>query len=83
MSDDITFYGTATCTDCARSKKLLDGMGVAYNYIDLEANEKAAETAFSISGRTSTPLIVFPDGSHVVEPTDVELRAKVEELLDA
>ena len=83
MSDTITMYGTATCSDCTRSKKLLDEMGVAYDYIDLDADESAAATALAISGRTSTPLITFPDGTHVVEPTDAELRAKVEQVLDA
>jgi glutaredoxin len=83
MSNTITMYGTATCSDCARSKKLLDEMGVAYDYVDLNADEKSAETALAISGRTSTPLVVFPDGTHVVEPTDSELRARVKESQQA
>jgi glutaredoxin-like protein len=77
MSERITMYGAEWCGDCRRSKKLLDGMGVDYDYIDLEADVAAADTARAISGRTNIPVIVFPDASHVVEPSDAELREKV------
>lgn len=73
----ITMYGAAWCGDCRRSKALLDAEGVDYAYVDLEAVPEAAEAAKAISGRTNIPVIVFPDGSHVVEPTDDELRAKL------
>ena len=29
-------YGAAWCGDCRRSKALLDGRGVDYEYVDLE-----------------------------------------------
>ena len=77
MSKRITIYGAEWCSDCRRSKRLLDQMGVAYDYIDLEADASAADKAQAISGRTNIPVIVFPDDSHVVEPSDGELRDKV------
>ena len=77
MSKRITMYGAEWCSDCRRSKRLLDQMGVAYDYIDLEADVSAADKAQAISGRTNIPVIVFPDDSHVVEPSDGELRDKV------
>jgi len=77
MSERITMYGAEWCSDCRRSKKLLDGLGVDYDYIDLEADVSAAEKAHAISGRTNIPVIVFPDDSHVVEPSDAELREKI------
>jgi len=80
MSDTITMYGADWCGDCRRSKKLLDGMGVDYEYIDVEAIETAADEARAISGRTNIPVVVFPDGTHFTEPSDAELRAKVEAL---
>jgi mycoredoxin len=76
----ITMYGTSTCSDCKRSKALLDSLSVTYDWIDLETTDGAPETAVSISGRMSTPLIVFPDGTHQVEPTDADLRSKLDEL---
>lgn len=77
MSKRITMYGAEWCSDCRRSKRLLDQMVVAYDYIDLEADVSAADKAQAISGRTNIPVIVFPDDSHVVEPSDGELRDKV------
>ncbi len=75
--ETITMYGAAWCGDCRRSKALLDAEGVDYEYIDLEAVPEAADAAKAISGRTNIPVIVFPDGSFVVEPSDAELRAKL------
>lgn len=77
----LTMYGAAWCSDCRRSKKLLDASGVAYEYVDLEARPEAAHIARGISGRTSIPVIVFPDGSHMVEPTDDELRGRLTALV--
>ena len=76
----ITMYGAEWCSDCRRSKKLLDEKGVAYDYIDLEAVPEAAEAALAISGRTNIPVIVFSDGTHQVEPSNADLEAKLAEL---
>jgi len=80
MSAEIRMYGAAWCSDCRRAKKVLDDSGVDYDYIDLEAVPTAAHTARTISGRTSIPVIVFPDGSHLVEPSDELLREKLAAL---
>jgi mycoredoxin len=83
MSDIITMYGAEWCGDCRRSKRLLDEMGVDYKYVDLELDVAAADVARAISGRTNIPVVAFPDGTHFTEPSDSELRAKVDELLAA
>ena len=78
MSDStVTMYGADWCRDCRRSKAVLDAEGARYEYIDLEAVPEAADRAKAISGRTQIPVIVFPDGSHLVEPTDEELRSRL------
>jgi glutaredoxin-like protein len=76
-------YGAAWCGDCRRSKRLLDARGVDYEYVDLEVHVEAAEIAKSISGRTNIPVVVFPDGTHVTEPSDDELGAKLDEVVAA
>jgi glutaredoxin-like protein len=80
MSERITMYGAEWCGDCRRSKKLLDELGVDYDYVDLEADVAAADVARGISGRTNIPVIAFPDGTHVVEPSNDELREKLAAL---
>ena len=72
--DRVTMFGADWCRDCIRSKAVLDRIGAEYDYVDLEAVEDGADRAHAISGRTSIPVIVFPDGSHLVEPSDAELE---------
>lgn len=78
--DKITMFGAAWCGDCRRSKALLDKLNVDYDYIDLEAEIDGAARAEAISGRKNIPVVVFPDASHFVEPTDAELSAKLHEV---
>ncbi|MGV3713190.1 glutaredoxin domain-containing protein [Pseudolysinimonas sp.] len=83
MSDNpasLRVYGADWCRDCLRTKRQLDGLGVPYDYIDVERIEGAAEEARGISGRTNIPVVVFPDGSHQVEPADADVAAKLREL---
>ena len=75
--DRILMFGAEWCRDCRRSKALLEKEGVAYDYVDLEQVADGADRALAISGRTNIPVVVFPDGSHLVEPTDPELAAKL------
>lgn len=73
-------YGADWCRDCIRTKRQLDALGVQYRFVDLEADVAAADEARSISGRTSIPVVVYPDGSHHVEPSDHEVESKLREL---
>lgn len=76
-------YGADWCGDCRRSKALFDRLGVDYEYIDLEKVVDGAERARAISGRTRIPVIVFPDGTHLTEPTDAELSTKLDDAVAA
>ncbi|HSP76151.1 MAG TPA: glutaredoxin domain-containing protein [Cryobacterium sp.] len=76
----LTMFGAEWCGDCRRSKKLLDTLNVDYDYVDLLLVEDGADRAHAISGRTQIPVVLFPDGTHVVEPSDSALHAKLTEL---
>lgn len=80
MTETLRVYGADWCRDCLRTKRQLDGLGVAYEYVDIESVAGAADEARDISGRTNIPVVVFPDGSHQVEPADAEVAAKLREL---
>ena len=63
------------------SKKLLDELNVEYTYVDVEANPEEIQTVIRINeGAQSIPVIVFDDGSHLTEPSDPDLRAKLSEV---
>ena len=76
----ITVFGADWCGDCRRAKRVFGEANVAYTYIDLEADPSAADVAQGISGRTSIPVITYPDGTHQVEPSNADMRAKLAEL---
>jgi glutaredoxin len=76
----ITMFGADWCRDCVRTKKQLDELGVEYTYVDLVADPAAADVAREISGRTNIPVVVYPDASHHVEPTNADVEAKLREL---
>jgi mycoredoxin len=73
-------FGAQWCIDCRRTKKQLDELGISYEYVDLEADPAAADVAREISGRTQIPVVVYPDSSHHVEPSNADVEAKLREL---
>jgi mycoredoxin len=81
----LRVYGAEWCGDCRRTKRQLNELAVAYDYVDLEAEPAAADEALRISGRTNIPVVVYPDGTHHVEPSNADVEAKLRELslLDA
>ena len=74
---DVEFYGADWCSDCRRSKSLLNTLGVEYEMNDVEADPAMADKAMEISGRKNIPVIRFADGAHLVEPTDAVLHAEL------
>lgn len=76
----IKMFGAEWCHDCRRTKAQLDGLGIDYEYIDLVADPAAADVAREISGRTNIPVVVYPDASHQVEPSNADVEAKLREL---
>ena len=74
-------YSADWCGDCRRSKRLMDSLNVEYTIIDVEADPLASEKVIEINGgQRSIPVIVFPDGTHMTEPSDNDLKAKLEAL---
>lgn len=73
-------YGADWCADCRRTKRQLDELGVDYEYLDVENDEALRDRAIAISGKQSIPVVVLPDGSHLVEPSNPGLLARLVEL---
>jgi glutaredoxin-like protein len=78
---DITMYGADWCGDCRRSKRLFEELDIQVNHIDVEVDKSAAEKVVEINGGAqSIPVIVFSDGTHLTEPSDNDLKAKLTAL---
>lgn len=79
--NQITMYSADWCGDCVRSKRLMDELNLTYTLIDIEADSAAADKVIEINGgMRSIPVIVFADGTHLTEPSDIALKAKLTSL---
>ena len=74
---EVTYYGAEWCSDCRRSKKLMDTLGVEYLEQNVEESAELAAKEEEIAGRKNIPVIVFADGVHLVEPSDADLYAEL------
>ncbi len=74
-------YSADWCGDCRRSKRLLEELNVEYTIIDVDADLSAADKVIEINGgNKSIPVLVFKDGTHLTEPSDNDLKAKLQSL---
>lgn len=76
----IQFYGASWCGDCVRAQALLEHYGVDFDYHDVENIEENRNRAIEISGLQKIPVLVFPDGSVLSEPSNPILNSKLTEL---
>jgi mycoredoxin len=74
----ITVYGADWCGDCRRSKRLLAARDVAFDWVDVAAQPEI-RAELTANGYPAIPVIVMPDGSILMEPSDAALA----EALDA
>jgi mycoredoxin len=74
---EIIIYGADWCGDCRRAKRVLERLRVDYRWIDVEHDPEKAEEARRIGGSRRIPVIILPDQSILVEPTDAELEGKL------
>lgn len=75
---NITVYATEWCSDCQRSKKLLDDNNIPYTWIDISNQTEYRDYVKNLNnGYESVPTIVFEDGSILVEPSDKDLSIKL------
>jgi len=67
-------FGADWCGDCRQAKAWLRNNHVPFTDVDVEQDEAARERAVELAkGRTNLPVVVLPDGSVLIEPTDAEL----------
>ena len=77
----ITMYGADWCGDCRRAKAWFEDRGLPYTYVDLVVDPDETERVLERNnGVQKIPLIVFPDDSQLVEPSNTELSAHVATL---
>ena len=81
---EIIFYGVSWCGDCRRARQTLTENNINFVDVDVDQDKKAAEFVKQLNGGfRSVPTIVFPDGSHLTEPSTLILGKKLESLEQA
>src|SRR6266498_2053903 len=74
----VTVYGAYWCPDCRRSKKFLGEQFIPYRWIDIEQDMAGEGYVLQKNdGKRIIPMIVFEDGSFLVEPSNAELAKKL------
>jgi hypothetical protein len=73
----ITMYGADWCGDCRRAEGYLNAHGVPFDYVDVNVDAAAKEMIERLTGTKSIPVIIFDDGSYLIEPSNDALGEKV------
>ncbi len=78
MQDIVKVYGASWCPDCRRAKRFLSDQRVPYEWHDIEVDPDGLGIVQERNGGNDIiPTIVFPDGSHLAEPSNEELADKL------
>ncbi len=77
----IIMYCRQGCEDSELARSVLQGRGVPFIEIDIDADPDALALVRTVNnGYESTPTLVFPDGRILVEPTEQQLLRTLEEM---
>src|SRR5579871_784435 len=80
----MTVYGAPWCPHCKRVKKFLAAHRVRYTFVDIDDNPKAIERLKELQdGGQIIPTVVYPDGTHEVNPSDEALARRIGLTLEA
>lgn len=75
---EILLYGASWCPDAKRARRFFDENNIGYKWIDIDENQEAeAFVRKTNGGEIIIPVIVFVDGSILVEPSNKQLADKV------
>jgi mycoredoxin len=74
----LTMFTTTWCGYCVRLKSGLDQAGIAFQEVNIEQDEAAADLVMKVNGGNQTvPTLLFPDGSALTNPSVAEVKAKL------
>ena len=78
---ELTMYTTTWCGFCRRLKNQLARDGIDMVEIDIERDPAAANFVMNHNGGNATvPVVLFPDGTAVTNPSAKEVKARMKAL---
>jgi thioredoxin reductase (NADPH) len=75
--EGIRVLGTTWSPTTYEAKDFLARNEIPYKFLDLERDDEARATAESLDGLDRLPVVLFPDGTHLLEPDRRALAAKM------
>jgi len=74
----IKLYGTSWCPDCKRAKQFFGEQRIPFDYIDIEKNTAGMKYVEKANdGKHVIPVILFPDDSILIEPSNAQMAEKL------
>jgi thioredoxin reductase (NADPH) len=74
----IKLYGTSWCSDCKRAKQFFGEQRVHYDFVDVDSDADGMAYVEQVNqGKQVIPVILFEDGSTLVEPSNAQLAEKL------
>src|SRR5215467_111502 len=80
----MTVYGAPWCPHCRRVKKFLAAHRVRYAFVDIDTDPQAIARLKELQdGGQIIPTVIYPDGTHEVNPSDEALARRIGLTLEA
>ena len=78
MEGTIKIYGASWCPDCRRAKRFLGDQRISFEWHDIETDPDGVRIVQERNGGNNIiPTIIFPDDTHLAEPSNEELAEKI------
>ncbi|MBB3035687.1 mycoredoxin [Hoyosella altamirensis] len=75
QNSPITVYSTTWCGYCIRLKKQLSAAGIAYEEVDIEFDQHAADFVGRVNnGNHVVPTVKFPNGATATNPSLAQVK---------
>jgi thioredoxin reductase (NADPH) len=83
-SPTLTVFGAPWCPHCKRVKKFFAAHRIPYENVDIDQHPEALERLKELQGGGQViPTVVYPDGTHDVNPSDEALAVRIGLTLEA
>lgn len=73
----IVMYSVDWCPDCKRAKAFFEHNQIQHLTVNVDHDTRGADFVKEVNhGSRSVPTIIFPDGTIMIEPSNLQLEEK-------